>query len=256
MRSGAPSLEGVIGRRVLINYRADPDVVARMLPSPLRPHEIDGHAIAGICLIRLRSLRPRGFPRWMGHRSENAAHRIAVVWDDGDQRRTGVFIPCRDTDSAASVLLGGRLYPGEHHPAEFDVSDRIANTSLRMRSRDGQRFVSIVAEPADTLPAASVFESVDAASRFFERGSVGLSPSSDGGVRALELETPHWAVTPLSVQSLASSYFDDETRFPPGSVSFDSALLMRDVEHRWHVRADLGWDRQDAPTRNRGRVDR
>ena len=39
---------------------------------------------------------------------ENAAHRIAVEWDDGGTIRTGVYIPRRDSSSYLNVLAGGR----------------------------------------------------------------------------------------------------------------------------------------------------
>ena len=85
-----PRITSEIERRLLVNYRADPDVVARLLPEPFRPQLADGAAVVGICLIRLGATRPVGFPRWIGLRSENAAHRIAVEWDEPAGTRTGV----------------------------------------------------------------------------------------------------------------------------------------------------------------------
>jgi len=38
----------------------------------------------------------------------------------------------------------------------------------------------------------------------------------------------------LQVHDVFSSYFSDETKFPAGSVEFDCALIMRDIEHEWH----------------------
>lgn len=49
-----PIIQGVIARRLLINYRVAPEVIARLLPAPFRPKLVDGMAIAGICLIRSR----------------------------------------------------------------------------------------------------------------------------------------------------------------------------------------------------------
>jgi uncharacterized protein YqjF (DUF2071 family) len=63
MRVGVPTIEGVIDRRILVNFRIDPSSVAALLPSPLQPLLVDGHAIGGICLIRLKDIRPRGWPR-------------------------------------------------------------------------------------------------------------------------------------------------------------------------------------------------
>lgn len=90
---------GTIDRRLLINYRVDPDVLARLLPEPFEPQMVRGAGLAGICLIRLSDLRPTGAPAALGVTTENAAHRIAVEWDDGEGRRHGVYIPRRDTSS-------------------------------------------------------------------------------------------------------------------------------------------------------------
>src|SRR5258708_22120133 len=101
-----PSVEGVIKRRLLLNFRVEPDVIARHLPGPFRPKLHDGYAIAGICLIRLEAIRPLGLPRAIGFSSENAAHRVAVQWVADGQSREGVFIPRRDTNSLINQIAG------------------------------------------------------------------------------------------------------------------------------------------------------
>lgn len=61
-----PSLHGVIRRRMLINYRADPEVTQAQLPAPFRPKLHQGKAIVGICLIRLEQVRPGFTPVSLG----------------------------------------------------------------------------------------------------------------------------------------------------------------------------------------------
>jgi uncharacterized protein YqjF (DUF2071 family) len=73
-----PVVKGVIDRRILVNYHVDPAAVADVLPQPFRPKLVNGYAIAGICLIRLKNVRPWFLPINWGLRSENAAHRIAL----------------------------------------------------------------------------------------------------------------------------------------------------------------------------------
>jgi uncharacterized protein YqjF (DUF2071 family) len=58
-----PKVHGVIRRRLLVNFRVDPGVIQQLLPSPFRPKLQDGHAIAGVCLIRLEDIRPPGVPQ-------------------------------------------------------------------------------------------------------------------------------------------------------------------------------------------------
>ena len=165
-----PNVHGVIRRRLLVNFRADAAVVAAILPPPFRPKLQDGWAIVGICLIRLEEIRPKGFPRLAGLSSENAAHRIAVVWDEAGATREGVYIPRRDTGSLVNHLAGGRLFPGEHQRAAFEVVDTPERVSLDMRSADGAVHVRVVGRQAAALPPTSIFASLEAASGVLRAG--------------------------------------------------------------------------------------
>lgn len=230
-----PAIQGLIRRRILINFRVDPDAIARLLPPPFRPKLLRGSAIAGICLIRLEGERPRFVPRVFGHSSENAAHRIAVRWNDAfGEPHEGVFIPRRDTNSRVNQLLGGRLFPGVHHRAQFDVREDNGRIDFQMQSHDGQVAICLRAREATEMPGHSRFHSLDEASTFFERGSIGYSSTHNrtrlDGVR---LVPKTWHVVPLHVDEVASSFFDDTSRFPKGSVDFDCALLMRNIQHEW-----------------------
>jgi len=40
-------------------------------------------------------------------------------------------------------------------------------------------------------------------------------------------------MTPLAVSNVHSSFFEDEQRFPKGTIQFDNALLMTKVVHSW-----------------------
>src|ERR1051325_4037843 len=133
-----PIIHGVIRRRILVNFRVDPETMQAQLPSRFKPKLHDGSAVAGICLIRLEQIRPESIPRIFGISSENAAHRVAVTWEDANSPREGVFIPRRDTGCYLNHLLGGRLFPGEHHQARFRVLSTPTSIDLEMNSCDGQ----------------------------------------------------------------------------------------------------------------------
>jgi hypothetical protein len=236
-----PVIKGTIKRRLLVNFRADPAVVQRILPQPFQPKLHRGHSLVGICLIRLEQIRPAGLPGALGLSSENAAHRIAVEWTDaGGIQREGVFIPRRDTSSFLNRVAGGRVFPGEHHPARFSVADTGGHIELAMQSRDGSVAVRVVGDDADSLPTSSCFSSLVEASAFFEGGSLGYSVTRDGDrLDGLLLRTLDWRLRALAVTDVQSSYFADEQRFPTGSVAFDHALVMRDIIHEWHKAEDL-----------------
>ena len=235
-----PVIRGVIERRILINYRVDSGVLAAQLPRPFRPQLVGGSGIAGICLIRLAEIRPRYLPGSWGVSSENAAHRLAVEWDGDDMSRQGVYIPRRDTSSRLNAIAGGRIFPGVHHRARFDVDERADCYHLAVQSHDGEVRLALEARLAGDFPSGSVFGTLECASQFFERGSLGYSPSTNcHRFEGLELRSRGWSVEPLEVSRVESNYFDDRDRFPAGSVVFDSALLMRNIDHEWHSAGTL-----------------
>jgi hypothetical protein len=230
-----PVIQGVIDRRMLVNFRVRPEALPSVLPAPFRPKLVRGWGMAGICLIRLKQIRPKHLPAVIGLDSENAAHRIAVEWDLDGKSREGVYIVRRDSSSIINTLAGGRLFPGVHHRARFDVHESERDFHLDLNSDDGQVHVVVDASVAGALPETSIFGSLAEASSFFEGGSVGYSPGKDENrLDGLELRSFGWKVEALDVKRAESSFFADQNRFPPGTVEFDCALLMRGIQHEWH----------------------
>lgn len=235
-----PLIQGVIDRRMLINYRVDPQWLARMLPAPFRPKLHRGHGVVGICLIRLKSMRPRWCPSWLGFQSENAAHRFAVEWDEPGCVREGVYVRRRDTDSRFNALAGGRLFPGIQSHSQFTVRESATELAVNVDSDDGQVHLSVVGAVASRLPADSIFQTLAEASDFLERGSRGYSATPDPTrFQGMELKCTRWHVEPLAIEAVRSSLFDDPALFPPGSIKFDCGILMRGIEHQWHGMSDL-----------------
>lgn len=235
-----PRLASVIERRLLVNYRVEPEAAARQLPAGLRPQLIRGHAVAGICLLRLGSVRPAWAPAAVGLRSENAAHRFAVEWDGPDGTETGVYIPRRDTASRVNRWAGGRVFPGQHGHAEFEVDESEDTVRVAFATRDGDTRVDVTAEITESLEGSELFADLDEASAFFRGGSKGYSATSAGPhLEGMRLDTDAWRIEPGRITSARSSYFEDPARFPRGSTELDSVLVMRDVPVRWQPLSPL-----------------
>lgn len=226
-----PTIKGIIDRRILINYQVDKEVLEKYLPKPFRPKLVKGKGIAGICLIRLKEIRPKGFPKFIGISSENGAHRIAVEWTENGELKEGVFIPRRDTSSKLNSLAGGTIFPGVHHLARFSVNEKDGDYEVSFVSDDNTS-LAIKATETKNWNKESVFENLECVSDFFENGSVGYSPHKNN-FDGLQLKAYNWKVSLLEVESVSSSFFENEAIFPKGSVKFDNALLMKDIEHEW-----------------------
>lgn len=226
-----PIIKGIIDRRILINYQIDKKVLENYLPKPFKPKLVNGKGIAGICLIRLKEIRPKGLPKQIGISSENGAHRIAVEWEENGVLKEGVYIPRRDTSSRLNSLAGGTIFPGVHNLARFSVNEKDDVYEVSFVS-DDKTYLSIKARETENWNKESVFDNLDCVSDFFEQGSVGYSPDKNN-FDGLELKAINWKVSLLKVESVKSSFFENENIFPRGSVKFDNALLMKDIDHEW-----------------------
>ncbi len=227
-----PIIKGIIERRVLVNFTVDPNIIKKIIPQPFQPKIYKGKSIVGICLIRLKHIRPKGLPSFLGISSENGAHRIAVEWTEHGETKEGVYVPRRDSSSWLNTLAGGSVFPGKHFHATFDVKEHEEHYHIAFKSSDGTS-ISIDGHKTEQLNANSIFENLDNASAFFEGGDVGYSPNG-AHYEGLKLKTFNWKVEPLRVTSVHSSFFENESLFPKGSVQFDNALLMTEINHEWY----------------------
>jgi hypothetical protein len=231
-----PTITGIIDRRILVNFTVDPDIAKLIVPAPFSPKIVNGKAIAGICLIRLKDVRPKGMPAFIGVGSENGAHRIAVEWQEDGKLKEGVYIPRRDTSSRFNTVVGGRIFPGRHYHAKFNVDEHNNNYSVAFESSDGTT-ISVDAKITDTFNKDSIFKDLATASDFFKAGAIGYSPNGDK-YEGLLLHTENWKVEALEVSHVSSSFFEDESIFPKGALVFDNALLMTNIQHDWYATPD------------------
>lgn len=229
-----PVLNGIIDRRILINYSVEPEVVSSLLPTHLRPLVVNGYASGGICLIRLKHIGLKYTPSIFRITSENAAYRFLVTCKDKGGWVRGVYIPRRTTDSWLNVVVAGKLFAWPHYPARFESTEDKGRYSVRMGPDDGPVELEITAHRTDDFPEHSMFRSLAEASLCFANCNLGISPATHSrSFKTICLETSTWSVAPLVVDKLCSAYFSDTRRFPKGSIAFDNALLMEGIQHAW-----------------------
>jgi hypothetical protein len=213
----------------------DAEYAARQLPPEFRPQLVHGYAVAGICLLRVGQIRPAAAPGggW-GLCSENAAHRYAVEWDSETGPTTGVYIARRDSGSMLNVLAGGRLFPGAHQRAAFEVDESEADLSIRFTTADGSIKVDVAGtvQPDSWWGGSELFENLAAATEFFHNGCDGYSPARGGGYEGMRLCSDTWRLRPVAMSRALSTVYDS---YPAGAATLDCALVMLNTPARWEA---------------------
>ncbi|MFP6763443.1 MAG: DUF2071 domain-containing protein, partial [Planctomycetaceae bacterium] len=223
-----PRITGTIDRRILLNYRAPVSVVQKILPEPFQVRSVNGYALVGVCLIRFQSLRPAHIPAIMGISSENAAHRISIRWSDEQGTHTGVYVTRRDTNSAFVKLTGGRVFPGVHGRAMFDVDESAEKVSIAISDSQGV-LVRLDGKKSDRF-SSRVFSSHSEASLYFQDDRIGYSPArKDREVEGLQLNCHTWETSILRIDES----FVREFSHWSAEIEFDHALIMHGIVHDW-----------------------
>jgi hypothetical protein len=185
-------------RRVLVQFRADPDVV----PVGIRPVIVRGQAIAGVLVDRVSALRPLGL----------SCERLSYFWltmpRDSRQTEPARWVWHQVTNSRVDSLLTGSF---SMRRGELDVAESDEQIAIRCQeSRSAPPFY-LQARVCAIWPGGSVFDDVEQAART-------LGPSHDC-----------WDVVPLWVDKLQPGALGDPSVIPPGSWTLDSAILARRV---------------------------
>jgi hypothetical protein len=88
-----------------------------------------------------------------------------------DGPASGVYVHRRDSASLANVIAGGRVFPGAHGHARFDVTETASSLRVRYATTDGSTWADVAGAIVPELPASRLFADVAEASEFFRRGS-------------------------------------------------------------------------------------
>lgn len=233
---------GVIDRKVIVQYRVDPDVLALQLPEPYRPRLIRGVGVAGVCVFRVRGFHHRLLPTILQNVSENIVYRVGVEWTEDQKLCAGVYTLRQETSSLLKSTLERRTSWGTRlFHAHIRVDDHEGTYRIAACSRDAQFRLLIQAQLQREFTAHSVFRSAEDAAEFLERQfEASVNPDDS---RPTVLGTRHatgldeynvgWHVEPLAIQQLVTEFFDDTARFPAGAIQFDCAVVASSVQPAW-----------------------
>lgn len=231
-----PTLEGTIERRLLISYRADPDIVRTHLPTGSR-HTPSRATPSSVSASSNSASTPPACPERSASGPSTARTATPSSTPTDNPPSTS---PAETPTRRSSHPPAGDSSPAATTEPRITATEDEHNLRVTLDSRDDLIHVTVKAHPTDQLPGDSVFADPATASAFFEHADTGYSDTTRiDCLDALILETANWSATPLAVDEVDSSYFDNSDRFPEGSITLDHGLLMRDIHHTWHPQPRL-----------------
>jgi hypothetical protein len=205
--------------RVLAVYRLDPERLAELLPSGLRPRLLQGHAVACALFTRLGSAPLLG-PRFGS--SDHLAYRFAVQRADGSD---ATWIARRETSSWLGARCGAKLLRREYGRSAFRVVEDALRLEIAVRSERGEEFY-LRGENAGP-PREALFRSAQALEAFLD-ASGPVQPHDVFAPEADELDrTEAFAPEPLSVFESRSAFLS-ASPFGAGAAVLDGAWRIRD----------------------------
>jgi hypothetical protein len=249
------TLVGTIDRCWLFVYQT-PEAEARALvPAALELVTREGCAFWNIVVCRLRAMRPRGFPAFVGVSYWHVAYRFYVRFHPASGPPIeGLYFLRSDCDHWLMSFLGNALTDFRFHTAGIDVAEDGALLNVRIHSPDAPARATLDrAKPAE-LPSHSVFPSLDEAAAFLKYKPFGISLDAAGNanVVAIQRDEAAWKSRLVHVASAEWQFFEGKTVRP--EICYD----VEPIDYQWNRGRTVrgrGSGLQEPPTTWTSRVD-
>jgi hypothetical protein len=223
-----PVLEGVVERRLVVHFRVDVDAARGLLPAGLAPIERAGRAVAGVTLVRLGRVRPRGLKPLGGLGVETMVHWLAARGEDG---RKGLFRLRHDTESRLLAAFGG---PAAAHRARFEVVEDEKRLKVAVRTGGGAADFLAEVDWAAPFQATASFASLAEAQRFFADLDGGFAAGrGQGWLGVLRLEPPSRQLAAVRLERARARLLEEGASLAAGAVTVDGALGARAEPFEW-----------------------
>lgn len=220
-----PELVGNAQRQILVNYRTQPDFLFPHLPTGFAPLTHEGWGFAGIKLVSLKELRPKGWPRLLGMSVDFVSFRILAKWRTPENIvRSGSVELWRECSSKVALKTSQKYFDGRLIHSTMFFRDDAGLYRIVGSSEDAE--YEFEGRRADRLPRDSAFiRAADARDFFARESNTVLKSESNDSLLQIEEHVEDRELQPLAVHHCSNSWFDEENRFPLQFMRFDHALV-------------------------------
>jgi len=223
------AVEAFFDYSIVLSYAVPKKAVEGLLPNFLSLDLWqDEFAFFTIALVKVRNLRPKGFPEILGQDFHLIGHRLFVKYQSvSGKRLRGLYILKSQTDKQSMVSLGNLMthYKYEKVRIATDCSD----SNIVIDANETIAFSMSRGNEDTLLPRHSPFDTWKEARRFAGPLPFTFSALSDEKVLIVEGVRSNWKPVPLQINSLELKL---DAPFLEKAV-LANAFIVENIPYHW-----------------------
>jgi uncharacterized protein DUF2071 len=225
------TMVGAIERCWLFAYQTPAEEARALVPRELELVTRDDCAFWSIVVCRLRAMRPKGLPAFLGVSYWHVAYRFYVRFQPvSGPPVEGLYFLRSDCDSRLMAWMGNRLTDFNFHPASIAVSEQAPLLHITIQSPDCPAEVALDRAKPPRISAHSLFSSLEEAAAFLKYKPFGISitPSGRANVVAIRRDEAAWKSRLVHVVSADWRFFEGKAVRP--EICYEVAP----IDYRWN----------------------
>lgn len=217
---------------LVLTYALPPEHLTPLLPPGLELDTFGDLGFLAVALVQTRSLRPAGFPAFLGQDFFLSGYRIFTRYRNLQGRRLrGLRILRSDADRRLMVWLGNLLTHYGYHLVDVDLERDGPRMEIRVDSRDGETDLHVVAHlDRAELPPGSPFGDFRTALPY--AGPLPFTFSYEPETHSMMVVQgvrEHWEARPVAVEVKHCAFLE---RFG-GAARLANVFVVEDVDYAW-----------------------
>lgn len=224
-------------RVVAVSFAFSAETLKPLVPDGLEMDCHDGFGFLTVAMVWTRSLRPAGFPEFLGQDFFLAGYRIFTRLRDSSGRRLrGLRILRSETDKHRMVLLGNLMTGYNYRHVNLRISKVGTATRVETYLTEGRKTLDLTFDDRVEnagLPEGSPFADWRTARQFAGPMPFTFSPEKDGSFVVIEGNRADWVPRPVSVKHWEVGMFNEG---PLRGVEpiLANAFAVENIPYRWN----------------------
>lgn len=236
LRSHPFPVRAKLERVIAVSFAFPREALQPLVPDGLEMDCHDGLGFVTVAMVWTRSLRPAGFPEFLGQDFFLAGYRIFTRLRDSNGRNLrGLKILRSETDRSRMVVLGNLMTGYAYRRVDVRIQVDGNETRIETSLRDGRKTLDLTIDDSSdhaTLPEGSPFADWRSARRFAGPMPFTFSPAADGSFIVIEGSRSDWVPRPVAVKHWEVGLFEEA---PLSGVKpvLANAFAVENIAYRW-----------------------